>query len=126
MDKKSLEKYRELLHALKTQILNGPLFNSKEDLAIRTEDLSEEGDIAASVISQQVSFSMRNRELVKLRKIEEALERMDCGAFGICEECEEPIGKKRLTNQPWATLCITHAEELERESLHRASRASAF
>lgn len=126
MDKKSLDKYRELLLALKAQILNGPLFKSTEDLAIQPEDLSEEGDIAASVINQQVSFSMRNRELNKIRRIEEALERVNNGSFGFCEECDEEIGKKRLTNQPWATLCITHAEEMERESLHRVHRPTAF
>lgn len=126
MDKKSLDKYRQLLLSLKAQILNGSLFNSTEDLAIRPEDLSEEGDLAASVINQQVSFSMRNRELAKLRKIEEALERLENGSFGICDECDEEIGKKRLTNQPWTTLCITHAEEMERENQHRVIRASSF
>ena len=124
MDKKSLDKYRELLLTLKAQILNGPLFQSTEDLAVKQEDLSEEGDLATNVINQQISFSMRNRELAKLRKIEAALERVENGSFGLCEECDEEISTKRLTNQPWATLCITHAEELERESRHRAAAAS--
>jgi len=125
MDKKSLDKYRQLLLALKSQILNGPLFNSTEDLAVQPEDLSEEGDLAASVINQQITFSMRNRELAKLRRIEGALERIENDSFGCCEECDEVIGQKRLTNQPWATLCITHAEEVERESAQRA-RTTAY
>ena len=51
----------------------------------------------------------------KLRKIENALHRMEEGSYGHCEDCDEPIGHKRLENQPWTTLCITHAEEQERE-----------
>ena len=58
---------------------------------------------------------MRDRELTKLRAIEEALMRIEDGTYGMCEDCEEEIGEKRLRNQPWTTLCITHAEERERE-----------
>ena len=44
-----------------------------------------------------------------------ALEKISDGSYGHCEDCEEEISFKRLENQPWAELCITHAEEKERE-----------
>ena len=40
------------------------------------------------------------------RKIDEALERIDSGEFGICESCGAEIGDKRLEARPTATLCI--------------------
>ena len=115
MDKKKLEHYKAMLLKQRQQILNGGLINNSEDLHISEEDLSDETDLATSMISQQISCSIRDRELFKLRRIDMALERVNDGTFGHCEECEEEIGQKRLENQPWSELCIVHAEEKERE-----------
>jgi DnaK suppressor protein len=114
MNKKTIEKFKENLLQSKTKILNGGILRSNEDLHISSDDLPDEADLANSVINQQVTFNIRQRELSKLRFIDEALHRIDKGTFGCCEECDEAIGAKRLENQPWATLCIEHAEEAER------------
>ena len=116
MDKAKIEKFKALLLQSKVKIMNGGILRSIEDLQVSTDDLSDEADLASSVINQQVTFSMRQRELVKLKAIDEALYRCEQGSYGHCDECEETIGEKRLENQPWTTLCITHAEELEREN----------
>lgn len=118
MKKSKLEELKNLLLQHKTVILNSGILKSTDDLHVSSDDLADEADLAASVINQQVTFSMRTREIAKLRLIEEALDRIENGTYGQCEECDEPIGEKRLKNQPWATLCITHAEELEREKSH--------
>ncbi|EQC50197.1 putative RNA polymerase-binding protein DksA [Bacteriovorax sp. BSW11_IV] len=115
MDKAKLEKYKDKLLHLRSEILNGGILRKNEDLTVSTDDLADEADLANNVINQQVSFNMRTRELTKLRAIELALERIEDGTYGHCEECDEEIAAKRLDNQPWADLCITHAEERERE-----------
>ncbi|CBW25529.1 putative DnaK suppressor protein [Halobacteriovorax marinus SJ] len=115
MGKVNLEHFKTILLKKRQEILNGGLLKSTEDLQISSDDLADEADLAQSVINQQVTFNMRQRELSKLRAIEEALERVEDGTYGFCDDCDEPIGKKRLENQPWTTLCITHAEEQERE-----------
>ena len=111
-----MEKFKTLLLQAKVKIINGGILRSNEDLTVSSDDLSDEADLATSVINQQVTFNMRQRELGKLKAIEEALYRMEQGTYGHCEECDENIGEKRLMNQPWTTLCITHAEEQEREN----------
>jgi DnaK suppressor protein len=111
-----MEKFKSLLLQAKIKIMNGGILRSNEDLTVSTDDLSDEADLASSVINQQVTFNMRQRELGKLKAIDEALWRIEQGSYGHCEECDETIGEKRLENQPWTTLCITHAEEQERES----------
>jgi DnaK suppressor protein len=111
-----MEKFKNLLLQHKIRIMNGGILRSNEDLTVSTDDLSDEADLASSVITQQVTFNMRQRELGKLKAIDEALYRIEEGTYGHCEECEEAIGEKRLENQPWTTLCITHAEEQEREN----------
>ncbi len=111
-----MEKFKNLLLQHKVKILNSGILRSTEDLTVSSDDLPDEADLAMSVINQQVSFNMRQRELGKLKAIEEALYRIEQGSYGCCEECDEGIGEKRLENQPWTTLCITHAEEQEREN----------
>lgn len=121
MKKIQLEEYTKRLLELKQEILNNSFINDTEDLKISTDDLADEADIAASVINQQVSFGLRERNMSKLRKIEESLYRLKEGTYGLCEECDEPISAKRLERQPFATLCIAHAEEQERENRGRVA-----
>lgn len=115
MDKKKTEHFKELLLKHRQQILNVGLLNKSDDLHVAEEDLSDETDLASSLIQQQLNCTIRDREYAKLRRIDYALEKIADGSYGHCEECEEEIGMKRLENQPWADLCITHAEERERE-----------
>lgn len=115
MDKKKLEHFKAILLKERQRILNGSIINNSEDLHVSEEDLSDETDLASSLISQQISCSIRDREFVKLRRIDMALERCQDGTYGHCEDCDEEIGLKRLENQPWTELCIVHAEEKERE-----------
>lgn len=115
MDKKKLEYFKGLLLKHRQQILNVGLLNKSEDLHVHEEDLSDETDLASSLIHQQLSCTIRDREYAKLRRIDAALERIADGTYGHCEECEDEIFHKRLENQPWAELCIQHAEEKERE-----------
>jgi DnaK suppressor protein len=116
MTRAELEEYKQRLLQLRNTILNGGILNSAEDLHVSPDDLHDETDLATSVINQQVTFSIRNRELYKLRQVEGALQRIEEGVYGICDDCDEEIGLKRLRNQPWTSLCIIHAEEREREN----------
>jgi len=115
MTTKQLKELKQDLIKMKTDILNGGFQSKKEDLHVSSDDLSDDGDLANSVVEQQVSFSMRQREISKLRFIDEALHRIEEGTYGECEDCGDSIGFKRLKNQPFTELCITHAEEAERE-----------
>ena len=52
-------------------------------------------------------------DLYSMRRLRDALNRIDAGTFGQCEECEETIDQRRLSALPTATLCMscqTHAE----------------
>ncbi len=114
--KKTLEIKAHLLR-MRNEILNGAFFKATDDLHVTSDDLADEADLASNVISQQVSFSIRHRELRKLREIEAALQRMEDGVYGVCLDCDETIDDVRLKNQPWTALCIVHAEERERENM---------
>lgn len=58
-----------------------------------------------------VSMRLNRMDYAKLRLIEEALDRIESGDYGICLECEEPITLKRLAALPWARYCIPCQEQ---------------
>ena len=75
------------------------------------------GDQATAEADRNFILRLRDRERMLLKKIEETIERIDTGPYGICEECSNEIGIKRLEARPVTTLCIeckTHQEEKER------------
>jgi len=70
----------------------------------------------ASIESER-SFELRirDRERKLIKKIRKALERIDDGSYGLCEECGEEIGEKRLEARPVTTLCIECKSKQEQE-----------
>jgi len=52
------------------------------------------------------ALRIRDREAKLIGKLQDALERLEDGTFGYCEECGEEIPYKRLLARPVATLCI--------------------
>lgn len=75
------------------------------------------GDQATAETDRNFMLRLRDRERMLLKKIEETIERVDSKDFGICEECGNEIGIKRLEARPVTTLCIdckTRQEEEER------------
>ena len=123
MDKKKLDYFKGLLLRHRAQIMAGGLINKSEDLHVAEEDRSDETDLASSLIHQQISCTMRDREIAKLRLIDMALDRVESGHYGHCDECDEEISLKRLENQPWTDLCLEHAEEREREQAQLSKQA---
>ncbi len=115
MEAKKLAKFRKQLLEEKERILNNSRNALKHELALSPDDLADETDLAASEISQNLVFKLRDRERIMLQNLDEALMRMDEGTFGTCMDCEEPIEPKRLDARPVSTLCIACKEREERQ-----------
>lgn len=123
MDKKQVDYYKgKLLHA-RQQIVNSGVLENLEDLQIKQEDLADDADLANNTINQQISFSLRDKELNKLRRIDAALARIEEGTYGFCVESGDEIEPKRLEVQPWAEFCVEVAEEHERSQQRSFRRA---
>lgn len=63
-------------------------------------------DDATDVMEQEKDLALRQNLEDRLRDIEQALDRMERGTYGICENCGRPIAPERLEVLPWARLCI--------------------
>jgi DnaK suppressor protein len=85
---------------------------NREALAIETS--ADELDRIQHAQERDFAMGVLNRESVRLREVGVALERIDSGSFGICLNCEEDIGAKRLAAVPWAVLCIVCQEAADR------------
>jgi DnaK suppressor protein len=109
-----VKKQKESLLKMKRDILNRLQTQGNEELQTPSEELIEEGDISQNYINQNIAFGLKERDLNRLREIDYALEKIENGSYGICEEMDEPISKKRLEKMPWARLCLQAAEEQER------------
>ena len=89
-----------------------------QDLDILEGERADEVDLASAETLQVFALKLRTRERHLAGKIRLALERMEDGTFGICENCEEPISPARLEARPEATLCIDCKEDQERDELN--------
>ena len=115
LTKKELKSFRDMLEEKRRAVLDRARNTLAEHMTLAADDLPDEMDLAASEYIQSFEFRLRGREKSLLAKLDLALKKIDDGSFGICEACEEPIGKKRLEARPETSLCIKCKEDQERE-----------
>ena len=90
---------------------------SVETLHHMQEETTNEADLtdrATQETDRTIELRTRERERKLILKINQALERMDNGTYGFCEETGVPIGIARLEARPIATLCVEAQERHER------------
>jgi DnaK suppressor protein len=123
---KTAEKYMgasQLAHF--REILSGYKNELTQDVGRTVQMMQDEATVFAdpndrATQESDLGLELRNRDRERklLRKIEQALARIDAGEYGYCEECGTEIGLKRLEARPTATLCIeckTLDEKRERQ-----------
>ena len=115
LTKKELKKFQELLEEKRKLVLERARQMLSEGMVLDANDLPDEMDLASSEYIQSFEFRLRGREKSLLSKLDLALKKIEDGTFGVCEICDEPIGKKRLEARPETSLCIKCKEDQERE-----------
>jgi len=122
--KKETKKYDEIKKELERQ-KNALLAEAGEiitsGISPGTENFPDLGDQATAETDQNFLLRLKEREQKLLKKIDEALERMANGTFGVCESCGQEIGFKRLKARPVTTLCIDCKTQQEAEEKIRES-----
>jgi DnaK suppressor protein len=72
----------------------------------RSVEIADPIDRATEDASTSYVLRIRDREKKLISKIQAALDRIEDGTFGYCDECGDEIGKGRLEARPVTTLCI--------------------
>ncbi|MEE9588330.1 MAG: RNA polymerase-binding protein DksA [Hyphomicrobiaceae bacterium] len=111
--------FREKLLYWRSEIISetrGTLQTLHED----SEQHADLADRATSETDRAIELRARDRQRKLIAKIDAALERIEEGSYGFCEETGEPIGLKRLDARPIATMSLEAQERHEkRERVYR-------
>jgi DnaK suppressor protein len=119
MNQLQLEYFRQKLLRWRGELLReaGETLNSMGQGGIIEADLTDRASVETD---RALELRTRDRARKLISKIDQALERVENGTYGYCEETGEPIGLRRLEARPIATLSIEAQERHERmERVHR-------
>ena len=105
-------KHQAVLLEKRSSVLNG--LGMKFDTRARMGRVAED-DQAQISHDEFVSLRMNGLDYRQLRMVEEALDRLESGDYGVCLACDEPIAEKRLQALPWARYCVKCQEEMGAE-----------
>ncbi|MGH7896974.1 MAG: TraR/DksA family transcriptional regulator [Candidatus Binatia bacterium] len=123
-----LKHAKETLLDMKSQVLRGIRNDLKEDREGQKDDGRDTYDVASEERDREINYLLTDRDRGKLQSIDQALERIDQGTYGICESCEGEITAERLKAMPFTRLCVQCQSERENEAKRnrRAEDLSAF
>lgn len=114
MDRDTMMKFKGMFENERSKLVYSQEIVNR-DFHLQADDLMDEVDLTSSELETSMRMRLRNREALYLKKIDEALRRIQDGSFGSCESCEEPIEARRLEARPTTTLCMgcKEAEEFK-------------
>lgn len=122
LKKAELKVYRDRLIALRAR-MRGDV-SQLADAALKKNRTEGSGDLSSMPIhmadigsdnfEQEFTLQLMETEGTTLENIEAALERIEDGTYGVCEECGVKIPKMRLEAIPYATMCVKCASQMER------------
>jgi DnaK suppressor protein len=114
MDPKDVEFFRDLLTNMLQDILKKGE-ETIEDMTDTVEVYADPADRATAESDRAFTLRLRDRERKLIKKVKEALERIEDGTYGECVECGEDISVPRLKARPVTTLCIKCKSKQEDE-----------
>jgi DnaK suppressor protein len=103
---------RARLHGDIAQMASSALSEDRNKVNRMPTDLAELG---SDNFAQEMTLNLLGSEKDVLDQIQAALNRIDVGAYGLCEECGKEIPKARLEAIPYAALCVHCSSQRERE-----------
>jgi DnaK suppressor protein len=112
--KRDLEKFKKILTEQRDQLAGNAKRALNGDIHLDPDDFPDEMDSASSEINLSFTGRLRERERHLLGKIDQALAKIEANEYGLCENCGEEVGLKRLEARPVAELCIDCKSEQER------------
>jgi DnaK suppressor protein len=114
MDKKTLKKFKEII-LKERERLAVEAGKATREIQTLGEDKPIESEEKASVeIVLDVLAKLRDQGNKELKDIEDAINKIETGAYGLCEECGQKIAEARIKVLPTARLCINCKEQIER------------
>ena len=114
LTKKKREEFKKLLNGRLEELLTDAN-KTVSGMTDQVENFPDPTDRASMESERNFELRIRDRERKLIGKIKEALERIEDGSFGICDECGEDISEQRLKARPVTTLCIDCKKRQEKD-----------
>jgi DnaK suppressor protein len=118
MDKKKLKTYHDRLIAERNALLGVVGRNEDYGREADMDATQDPADKASNSYTKELLFSQSTNDRLILTQIDEALERIEDEEFGICLNCNNEIGVKRLEALPWVRYCISCQDLFEKGLLN--------
>ena len=115
VDSKTLARFKKILFKEREEIVGEVKQISKSSKEMGQDGIQDIGDEAANMYNKQVLLSLNETERMRLKEVDEALDRIVNGTYGTCEGCGGPISLKRLEVRPVAKYCVPCLTKLEKE-----------
>ena len=112
MNERQLEHFRKILLAWKQELME-EVDRTVHHMQDEASNVPDPNDRATQESEFGLELRTRDRERKLLKKIDSALERIEDGSYGYCEETGEEIGLRRLEARPVATLSVEAQERRE-------------
>jgi DnaK suppressor protein len=114
MSKKFINQLMDRLKDRRQYLLREVKQRLKEIKNSGTDRLSDTADIASNMVEDEIVMSIAQGEAKEIEQIDYALNKINKGKYGNCENCGKSINKQRLMAIPFVSLCIKCKEDEER------------
>jgi DnaK suppressor protein len=125
MNKEQLEHFRLILNTWKRDLMH-EVDRTVDHMKDEAANFPDPNDRATQESEFSLELRTRDRERKLIRKIDEAIKRIEDGTYGYCVETGEEIGIKRLEARPVATLCVEAQERRERREKQYGDRDDRY
>ncbi|MBU3916889.1 TraR/DksA family transcriptional regulator [bacterium] len=109
-----MDEIKEKLLEMQQAIINDIEIDRVKSVSAISGDIGDDIDHANEDRNRELYQILCERDQIKLKRIRHALEAIENSSYGVCEECGEKIGKKRLMALPFTELCVDCKSEEER------------
>jgi DnaK suppressor protein len=106
---------KDMLLKMREDLVHEIARRSKATTEPGAQDIGDVLDSVSEERTRELDMILTDREKRKLLQIDDALDRIDDGAYGQCEECGVKIPRARLKVLPFAKFCVECQEKNERE-----------
>ena len=114
LDKRALERFKKLLLKEREQLFGNVKQMHESSKEMGQNGIQDIGDEAANIYNRHILLTLNENDRFLLKEVDEALDRIKTSTYGICDECGEPIGLKRLEVKPVAKYCVPCKEKMEK------------
>ena len=114
MTKKQMDAVRKKLQEKRRALVAAYITNKNYGRDTEGGETQDIADKASNAYTKEFLYSLSNTDRNVLQLVDDALERLKHGHFGVCMECGEKMLPKRLEAVPWARHCISCQEREEK------------